>query len=151
MSDRYNDGARIVPFSEANAMLRAALGPDVELPFDEYARVQLLTEEAARNMVGDFLAENEDFAALKYGEFAPDFPLCLDWARIALALLCLWAATAGLVVRPGFYRLHYTRSKDRHAINLFLLESGKVLFLEPQGLQWLDWLVDVKKLDRVRL
>ena len=151
MSDVYNVGARIVTFAEANAMLRKALGPEVELPHDEYARVQLLTEEAARQMVFEFLASDMRFKALSYGELSKDFPLCLDWARIALALLCLGAATAGLAVRPAAYRLHYTKSAERHAIDLFLLVGGRVLFLEPQGLKWLDWPVDAKKLDRVRL
>ncbi len=152
MSDIYNAGASIVPFAVANSMLRAALGPDVELPSDEYARVQLLSEGAARTLIQNALANNFDLAALEYGELARDFPLCLDWARIVVALLTLAAAKAGMSVRPYAFRLHYTKhSGIRHAINGFLLAGGRILWLEPQGLRVLTKPDDLKSYDRVRL
>lgn len=151
MSDRYNVGARIIPMADANVILAGAC-PGAELPQDEYDRVQLLTEDAAKDLVHQACAGNLDFTNLKYGELAKDFPLCVDYAKVALALIVLHSAVAGLSVRPYVFRLHYTKaSGSRHAINGFLLADGRVIYLEPQGMKWLDKPADLEAYDRVRL
>lgn len=150
-----NEGARIVPLLEANSYLVRRMGPQVELPTDEYDRIQLLTREGARKLVAVTFGVGgvgEAFHQMKYGQFAPDFPLCADFAKVALGLMVLQAAVSGLVVRPYVYRLHYTMNdRKRHAINGFVLEDGGVLDLEPQGLQFLDAPKNLRKYDRVRL
>lgn len=147
-----NAGSRIVPWVEANALMRGALGSGVELPEDEYARVQLLTREGAESLVFEALAKSNDFGVFVYGALAQDFPLCADFARAAVALILMAAVRLGLAVRPYFFRLHYTKhNKTRHAICGVLLADGSVAFLEPQGVKWLETPADAAKLDRVKL
>lgn len=146
-----NDGARIVPFAEANAMLRAAMGPGVVLPEDEVARVQLVTRAAAEEMVERFLRSNLAFSQLSYGRWSPDYPLCWDFAKFAVALIGIGCLGAGLAARPYFFRLHYTRPASRHAINGVVLADGAVLYLEPQGIRWLERPADLVTYDRVKL
>ena len=147
-----NEGSIIVPWAAANALLRNALGPDVKLPDDEYARAQLLTKEGAESLVYEALLKSEDFATFIYGALSKDFPLCADFARAAEALVLMVAVRLGLAVRPYFFRLHYTKHDNtRHAINGVLLADGSVRFLEPQGVKWMDWPKDSKRLDEVKL
>lgn len=149
----FNATGEIVTMAHANGLLALRV-PGAELPSDEYARIQLLTFESYDALAYD--AVNRQFkdgwAALSYGSSLKDFPLCADFAKILVGLVCLAGAVLGLGVRAYFFRLHYTKlDGSRHAINGALCVDGTVKFLEPQTMEWMDRPKDLKKYDRVRL
>lgn len=145
-----NAGARIVPLTVANAILRRVAGPwapGAKFP-DNYARVQLLTEEAYREL----LFVGFDDSGLIYGDNSGDFPLCADFASIAREGVKLEAIKRGLAVRPYYADLYYTRTKPpRHAISIALTADERALYAEPQGKKWLPLPKDLLTLDEVKL
>ena len=148
-----NAGSEAVSMAHANQLL-AVHCPGAELPSDEYERIQLLTLSGYQDLLyktvhGYF---KDAWFTLSYGQNLKDFPLCADFAKILVGLVCLAAAMVGLGVRPYFFRLHYTKlNGSRHAINGVLCLDGSVKFLEPQTMEWMDIPKDLKKFDRVRL
>lgn len=148
-----NEGARIAPLIAANDSLVKAAGAAMLLP-DNYARVQLLTEDGYRALV----YSGYDSTYIVYGELATDFPLCADYADICANDVKREAIKRGLSVRPYFGVLYYTMNatdtkgrNKRHAINFAICEDGRVLFFEPQGSKWLDRPYDLKSYDEAIL
>ena len=142
-----NEGSRIVPLVEVNAILLAASRPGVVLPND-YKRVQLLTEDAIRDLVFKFY----DRTYLGYGTLSPDFPLCMDFANICSADVLRGAVKAGLAVRPGFGVAIYTKnSGSRHAINYAATVDRRVFYFEPQLSLWLAEPDDCGTMDEFKL
>lgn len=141
----YNQGAEIVSLSEFNDILRA-VAPDAELP-DDYNRIQLLTENAYRNLV----FANHDRSYIKYAELSNDFPICSDFAEVCFGQIRAGSIKAGLAVRPGFGWLNYTKPTSRHRINYAVTVKREVLYYEPQTDEWMDTPKDLKTLDRFRL
>lgn len=148
----YNQGAEIVSLSEFNDILRA-VAPCAEFP-DDYDRIQLLTENAYRNLV----FANHDRSYIKYAELSNDFPICSDFAEVCFGQIRAGSIKSGLADRPGFGWFNYTKNEvnekgqnKRHRINFAVTVQRKVLYYEPQTDDWLDTPKDCKTLDRFRL
>ena len=145
---RYNDGAEIVPIEVFQGILRGIADFAAIVP-ENYARVQLLTDEAYR----DILFKKWDRLDFPYGSLSGDYPLCEDIAEFCRGDVQRAALRAGVAVRLGFGTLNYTKNAGlRHAINYRVIATTHdVLYFEPQTDAYLASPKDCQTMDEFRL
>ena len=142
----YNDGAQIVPIRVLQGVISQIAPGAIFLP--PYARVQLLTESAMKQLVLDYF----DATGISYGSESPDFPLCEDFSDEARVAVKRGARLAGLAVRPAFGNLDYIRkTPPSHSINWAVVVGGEILYYEPQTQAWLDAPADFQSFYQFRL
>lgn len=144
----YNEGAQIVPIEVVQSILREIAGINAIVP-DNYARVQLLTNDSYR----DIVFKNYDRSYIQYAADSKDFPLCADFCKICSGNVLEGAIKAGLSVRPCFGDLYYTKkSGGRHAIQYLIIAiSYNVSYYEPQTDEWLNTPKDCLTMDEFKL
>lgn len=113
--------------------------------FPEYAMIQALLEKYW------------DASYIHYGEDAPDFPLCYDYAILCAGKVREACIRERMKSRIAFGTLRYTRTTidpktgehDRHAICFVPVNNYQVKYFEPQlaDVRWMDQPEELLSLD----